>query len=100
MKCRRAEGHTAHRKQLRGRRPRRALPRPLRAGDDVEIRATVISRGRGPRRIAVEAWRLVPGGAGRDYALCGPSALVARGTMVSVTPKSAGDAKGSGGRLI
>jgi acyl-CoA hydrolase len=68
---------------------------PLRAGDYVEIRATVIARGRRSRRIALEAWRLLRApaeGAGRDYAPCDPPEIVARGVMVSVAPKPAGAA--------
>ncbi len=56
---------------------------PLRAGDYVEFRATVMSRGRRSRRIALEAWRLLrapaEGAANRDYTLCEPPELVARG---------------------
>lgn len=64
---------------------------PLRAGDYVEFRAAVISRGRRSRRIALEAWRLLQappeGAVNRDYTLCRPPELVARGTMISVSPK-------------
>jgi 3-aminobutyryl-CoA ammonia-lyase len=67
---------------------------PLRAGDYVEIRAKVVSRGRRSRRIALEAWRLVRAPAGdaasRDYELCEPPELAARAIMVSVAPKPAG----------
>ena len=67
---------------------------PLRAGDYVEIRAAVMSRGRRSRRIALEAWRLVRAPAGgaprREDALCEPPELVARGIMISVAPKPAG----------
>ena len=69
---------------------------PLRAGDYVEFRARVVSRGRRSRRIALEAWRLVRApadGAVREYALCDPPELAARGTMVSVAPKPAGETK-------
>jgi 3-aminobutyryl-CoA ammonia-lyase len=70
---------------------------PLRAGDYIEIRAMVVSRGRRSRRIALEAWRLerAPAyGAGGDYALSDPPKLAARGMMISVAPKPASEAKG------
>src|ERR1700761_937465 len=64
---------------------------PLRTGDYVEFRAAVISRGRRSRRIALEAWRLLrapaEAAATRDYTTCKPPELVARGTMISVSPK-------------
>jgi 3-aminobutyryl-CoA ammonia-lyase len=67
---------------------------PLRAGDYVEIRAAVVSRGRRSRRIALEAWRLVrapaESAASRDYATCKPPELAARAIMVSVAPKPVG----------
>ena len=64
---------------------------PLRTGDYVEFRAAVISRGRRSRRIALEAWRQLrapaEGAAIREYLPCKPPELVARGTMISVSPK-------------
>jgi acyl-CoA hydrolase len=67
---------------------------PLRAGDYVEIRAAVLSRGRRSRRIALEARRLIrapaEGAPSGDGALCEPPELVARGIMISVAPKPAG----------
>jgi 3-aminobutyryl-CoA ammonia-lyase len=67
---------------------------PLRAGDYVEIRAAVLSRGRRSRRIALEARRLIrapaEGAPSGDGALCEPHELVARGIMISVAPKPAG----------
>jgi acyl-CoA hydrolase len=70
---------------------------PLRAGDYVEIRATVISRGRRSRRIALEAWRLMrapaEGSPVRDYMLCEPPEQAARGIMISVAPKPGRDSE-------
>jgi 3-aminobutyryl-CoA ammonia-lyase len=67
---------------------------PLRAGDYVEFRATVMSRGRRSRRIALEAWRLArapaEGAVDRDYTMCDPPELAARAIMISVAPKPAG----------
>jgi len=67
---------------------------PLRAGDYVEIRAAVVSRGNRSRRVALEAWRLVRApaedAASGDYAKCEPPELAARAIMVSVAPKPAG----------
>lgn len=64
---------------------------PLRTGDYVEFRAAVMSRGRRSRRIALEAWRFLrapaEGAVNRNYTLCKPPELVARGTMISVSPK-------------
>lgn len=64
---------------------------PLRTGDYVEFRAAVVSRGRRSRRIALEAWRLLRAptkdAVNRDYTLCKPPELVARGTMISVSPR-------------
>jgi acyl-CoA hydrolase len=66
---------------------------PLRAGDYVEIRAAVLSRGRRSRRITLEARRLIrapaEGAPSGDDALCEPPELVARGIMISVAPKPA-----------
>jgi 3-aminobutyryl-CoA ammonia-lyase len=65
---------------------------PLRAGDYVEFRAAVRSRGRRSRHIALEAWRLIrapEGAARRHHVACEPPELVACGTMISVTPKPA-----------
>jgi acyl-CoA hydrolase len=66
---------------------------PLRAGDYVEIRARVVSRGRRSRRLALEAWRLArapaDGASSRDYAMCEPPELAARAIMISVAPKPA-----------
>ncbi len=66
---------------------------PLRSGDYIEIRAAVLSRGRRSRRIAVEAWRLMRAPAQdasrRDYTLCDPPELAARGIMISVAPTAA-----------
>ena len=63
---------------------------PLYAGDYIEIRAAVISRGRRSRRIRIEAWREirapVPGVPG-PYAVVAPPELVAHAEMVSVAPK-------------
>lgn len=65
---------------------------PLRSGDYVEIRAAVLSRGRRSRRIALEAWRLMRAPAEdaprRDYTLCDPPELAARGIMISVAPRT------------
>jgi 3-aminobutyryl-CoA ammonia-lyase len=70
---------------------------PLRAGDYVEIRAAVISRGRRSRRIALEAWRLIRApaedAARRDHVPCEPPELAARATMISVSPKAVVDHK-------
>jgi 3-aminobutyryl-CoA ammonia-lyase len=69
---------------------------PLRVGDYVEIRATVLSRGRRSRRVALEAWRLAAapgeGAVSRDYTLYDPPELVARATMISVAPRPADSA--------
>jgi 3-aminobutyryl-CoA ammonia-lyase len=66
---------------------------PLRVGDYVEIRATVVARGRRSRRIGLEAWRFIrapaPDAADHNYMLCEPPELVARATMVSVAPRAA-----------
>jgi len=68
---------------------------PLRSGDYVEIRAAVLSRGRRSRRIALEAWRLMRAPAEdaqrRDYTICEPPELAARGIMISVGPRPAAE---------
>ena len=70
---------------------------PLRAGDYVEIRAAILSRGRRSRRIALEAWRLIRApaedAASRKHVPCEPPELAARGTMISVSPKPVADDK-------
>ena len=72
---------------------------PLRVGDYVEIRASVVARGRRSRRIALEAWRLMrapaPDAKCQDYALCEPPELAARAIMVSVAPRPAGGEAGT-----
>ncbi len=64
---------------------------PLHVGDYVEIRATLVSRGRRSRRISLEAWRHiragVPAGVPRRWEIVEPAELVARATMISVTPR-------------
>jgi len=65
---------------------------PLSVGDHVEIRATVVARGRRSRRIALEAWRLAPAPAqdvpDRSDEYCETPELAARATMISVAPRS------------
>jgi 3-aminobutyryl-CoA ammonia-lyase len=65
---------------------------PLSVGDDVEIRATVVARGRRSRRIALEAWRLARaparGVSDCSYEYCEPPELAARAIMISVAPRS------------
>lgn len=64
---------------------------PLYAGDYVEIRAAVISRGRRSRRIRIEAWREVraptPDAPG-PYVVLDKPELIAHAEMVSVAPKT------------
>lgn len=68
--------------------------RPLHVGDYVEICATVLSRGERSRRVGLEAWRHirapVPDGEPQRWELAESPELVARATMVSVTPRVEG----------
>lgn len=64
---------------------------PCRAGDYLEIRATVLSRGNRSKRVQLEAVRTlrapVSGAADHRWAICEPPEIVARAVLVSVTPK-------------
>ena len=64
---------------------------PLHVGDYVEIRAAVVSRGRRSRRISLKAWRHIRAQARNAapprWEIVEPPELVARATMISVTPR-------------
>jgi 3-aminobutyryl-CoA ammonia-lyase len=66
--------------------------KPLHVGDFIEIRATVVSRGQRSRRVNLEAWRYIYaaewGVTDRRSEIVEPVELVARATMVSVTPRT------------
>jgi 3-aminobutyryl-CoA ammonia-lyase len=67
--------------------------KPVHAGDYVEIRARVVSKGNRSRRVAIEAHRVIEekessGGLSRGV-VHDPPELVARAVMVAVRPKEA-----------
>jgi 3-aminobutyryl-CoA ammonia-lyase len=61
-----------------------------RAGDYVEIRAVVLSRGNRSRRVGLAAFRHVraPESDGGLSTICNPPELIAHGVLVSVRPKN------------
>jgi 3-aminobutyryl-CoA ammonia-lyase len=67
--------------------------KPVYAGDYVEIRARVVSKGNRSRRVAIEAHRVVEGkesGGGLSRGVVhDPPELVARAVLVAVRPKDA-----------
>lgn len=65
---------------------------PCRAGDYLEIRATVLTRGNRSKRVQLEAFRTLRAPHGSEnnsrWSVCEPPEIVARAVLVSVTPKA------------